>query len=429
METQKKSKQPKNVLPPIEEVKPIRLPDGTAAEFMAEVKLPESVNVLTVSTNNESEKKELTQTENTQVQSHELTQQEIAKLAIALNIPVEAVEKLQNMNAEEATKQVEYAAHVRRSGTKKDMPKFAILPLPADTKVMLSDLKALDEFDGIRNAKTALRSINPANVESLRFAYARNAASVPKLKLFNSTQGIGIIAGHHRQAAMLKGLRMQCEDNTGKLTEEGKKKYLALVANTPVNFEPINGLTAAQIRDMAFMDNIDHGLGVSQDSRSRYVLTLQSEAIEDGRKFNMLRTCERIGVSRQAVDQMKKRDIKAALKTVPDVRSSDDYTKLDESEKEHVGVLIAEVEKELAAEKDTADKKDPLNDACEKIIPLFAAIKTECDKFGLSSEGLADYFTRNKYIDSVTDLDTMAYITGAFVQIKYTEDQLSDLAK
>ncbi len=265
-------------------------------------------------------------------------------------------------------------------------PEFALFNLEDEDghyirngQFTLAELVHIDKVP-VKNAQLAMRDIDKQHVEHLEIAYAQGA-TIPPIQISMSTWGPVIVAGYHRERAMLNRLQEQMFGDLSSMSKEDKEAFSKRLAATTIDVEVVNGLTSDTIADYAFRDNLTHGRNVSDKYRSRYAVMLIQEAKAKGIELSLAQAGDMVGVSKQAVFYQLRRDaglprsIKAATKIAADlVVAEEDKIDLDR-------YFLANDQKQSA---------DRLRKASKMLITAMLTVYDE----GLDTAELVEYFSK-----------------------------------
>lgn len=302
----------------------------------------------------------------------------------------------ENMEQEELTAE-EKRSKVQARTDREVQPVFQIKPFAKGQQVTLFDLKKATQVS-IPNANIAVRSLNKQHVEALKIAYQRAAEEkgekLPPLELLNTTHGVVIIAGNHRNQAMrdIVAENLGYVDKNGALCIESELPKDALpefneaLKHTLVNYVPAKNVQSLvdleDLNDRIFLNNLTHGLPPSGENRSRYAIYMIARAERRGEKLTQQQAADIVHVSRVAVARQIMRDKGTVGITKRSILPAD-Y----EAEPEAQDVMEI-VKEEIDDKKKVAD---PLQDASLALFRSLKSIKAEMDK-GIKREDLPDYW-------------------------------------
>jgi hypothetical protein len=188
--------------------------------------------------------------------------------------------------------------------------------------VPMSSLVPLDS-SSIPDARLAMRTVNRTHVENLMTV---PQSDLPPIEVQKSNEGLLVIDGYHRWAAIAQKVRQDFEE-----TGESEENIVEALKNHMILVHYNNYTSALDILKAAFSANLAHGLPANTNSRSRYALFLMKVAEANGETLSLRKAAEMAHVSHVAVIHYRDRDKK--VEKMSDGFNNEESTETDDATK------------------------------------------------------------------------------------------------
>lgn len=307
-----------------------------------------------------------------------------------------AVKQVPGAGKPEELSDEEKRAIVQERTDRPVQPVFAIVPFEKGQEVTLADLKKATQVS-IPNANIAVRSLNKQHVEALMVAYQKGE-KLPPLELLNTTHGIVIIAGNHRNQAMRDAIAQQMgyedEDTLRRDAKENVPVFLERLAHYPINWLPARNIQSLydleDLNDRIFLNNLTHGLPPSGENRSRYAIYLIARAHRRGQKMTQQEAADIVHVSRVAVARQVMRDTAKAEGTTVEAKAAarKQILPADYEAEEEAQDAMEAAESQLKGKEKSVDV---LLDATLSLFRAMQTINAEAAKSNTTPDELTSY--------------------------------------